>query len=147
MHKDLGASQSTNSKPVYAEATSTESQIPCADRSAGEATQMTPAVEGTDQEESNRSMCGSENGLSSRSGNGKARVSKVTRRQPTEAVHKPPSSTEIAEMSKRMQEMQENLRKMMQTSKRSDTVHITEEVKAPNLDTAPANFAGNLNSN
>ena len=31
MHKDLGASQSTSSKISYAEATSTESQTPCAD--------------------------------------------------------------------------------------------------------------------
>ena len=81
MHKVLGASQSTNSKISQAEATSTESQTPCADLGAtGEATQMTPVAEGTDQEESNRSMCGSENGLSNRSGNGKARVIKVTKR-------------------------------------------------------------------
>ena len=92
-------------------------------------------------------MCGSENGLSSRSGNGKARVSKVTRRQPTEAVYKPPTSTEIAEMSKRMQEMKDNLRRMVEQSKRSDTVQNTEEVKAPIPETAPVNFAGNLNLN
>ena len=103
MRKNLGASQSATT--ACAEATTTESQTPCADRAAGEATQMTPAAEGTDQEESNRSMCGSENGLSSRSGNGKARVSKETRRKPTEAALEPPSSTEIAEMSKRMQEI------------------------------------------
>ena len=124
MHKDLGASQSTTT--ACAEATTTESQTPCADLAAGEATQMTPAVEGTDQEESNRSMCGSENGLSNRSGNGKARVSKVTRRQPTEAVYKPPAPTEIAELSKRMQEMKDNLRRMVEQSKRSDTVQNIE---------------------
>ena len=107
---------------------------------------MTPAVEGTDQEMTNRSMCWSENGLSNRSGNGKARVSKVTRRQPTEAVYKALTSTEVAELSKRMQEMKDNLRRMVDESKRSDTVQKTEEVKAPILDTAPANFAGNLNS-
>ena len=80
MHKDLGSSQITSTKTAYAETTSTESQTPCADRSAGEGTQMTPAAEGIDQEESNRSMCGSENGLSNRSGNEKARVIKVTKR-------------------------------------------------------------------
>ena len=81
MHKVLGASQSNNNKTSQAEATSIESQTPCADLGAtGEATQMTPVAEGTDQEESNRSMCGSENGLSNRSGNGKARVIKVTKR-------------------------------------------------------------------
>ena len=78
MRKNPGASQ--NTRTACAEATTTKSQTPCADRSAGEATQMTPAVEGTDQEESNCSMCGSENGLSNRSGNGKARVIKVTKR-------------------------------------------------------------------
>ena len=31
MHKDLGASQSTSNKTVIAEATTTESQTPCAD--------------------------------------------------------------------------------------------------------------------
>ena len=31
MHKDLGASQSTSTKTAYAEATTTESQTPCAD--------------------------------------------------------------------------------------------------------------------
>ena len=91
MRKNPGSSLSTTT--ACAEATTTESQTPCADRSAGEATQMTPTVEGTDQDESNCSMCGSKNGLSNRSGNGKARVSKVTKRQPTEAVHKPPTSS------------------------------------------------------
>ena len=114
MHKDLGASLSTSNKTVYAEATTTESQTPCADHAAGEATQMTLAAGGTEQEESNRSMCGSENGLSNRSGNGKARVSKVTRRQPTEAVYKPPAPTEIAELFKRMQEMKDILRRMVE---------------------------------
>ena len=36
---------------------------------------------------------------------------------------------------------------MVEQSKRSDTVQNIEEVKAPILETAPANFAGNLNSN
>ena len=61
MRKNPGASQCNNT--ACPEVTTTELQTPSADGSAEEATQMTPTVEGTDQEESNRSMCGSENGL------------------------------------------------------------------------------------
>ena len=64
-------------------ATSTKLQAPCADLRAGAASQMAPAVVGKDQLEGDRSFCGSENGLSDKSGKGRARVSKVTRRHPT----------------------------------------------------------------
>ena len=38
MHMEVGASQSNNNKTSQAEATSIESQTPCADRATGEAT-------------------------------------------------------------------------------------------------------------
>ena len=70
---------------------------------AGAASQMAPAVVGKDQQDSDRSFCGSENGISSKSGNGKARVSKVTRRHPqvtssshVETTSSPGTSTELA---------------------------------------------------
>ena len=44
---------------------------------------MAPAEGGKDQQESDRSFGGSDNGLSSHSGKGKARVTKVTRRPQT----------------------------------------------------------------
>ena len=50
-------------------------------------------------------------------------------------------------MSKRMQEMKDNLRRMAEQSKRSDTVQNIEELKAHILETAPVNFSGNLNLN
>ena len=85
-----------------ADATTTKSQAPCADLMAGEASQMAPAVVGKDQQDSDRSFCGSENGISSKSGNSKARVSKVTRRHPqvtsshVETTSSPSTSTELA---------------------------------------------------
>ena len=63
---------------------------------------MAPAVVGKDQQDSDRSFSGSENGISSKSGNGKARVSKVTRRHPQvtsardETTSSPGTSTELA---------------------------------------------------
>ena len=70
---------------------------------AGAASQMAPAVVGKDQQDSDRSFCGSENGLSSKSGNSKARVSKVTRRHPqvtssshVETTSSPGTSTDLA---------------------------------------------------
>ena len=69
---------------------------------AGAASQMAPAVVGKDQQDSDRSFCGSENGFSSKSGNSKARVSKVTRRHPQvtsareETIPSPGTSTELA---------------------------------------------------
>ena len=69
---------------------------------AGAASQMAPAMVGKDQQDSDRSFCGSENGLSSKSGNSKARVSKVTRRHPQvtssrmETNSSPGTSTELA---------------------------------------------------
>ena len=62
-------------------------------------------------------------------------------------MYKPPAPTEIAELSKRMQEMKDNLRRMVEQSKHSDTVQNIEEVKEPILETAPVNFAGTLNLN
>ena len=47
MHLNSGENQQTAT--ACAEATTTESQTPFAFRSVGEATQMTPAAEGTDQ--------------------------------------------------------------------------------------------------
>jgi len=98
---------------------------------AGAAPQMAPAVVGKDQQDSDRSFCGSENGLSSKSGNSKARVSKVTRRHPQvtsardETTSSPGTSTELAN----------NLRSLMSkmrgelsiqphgTSEKSEEVH------------------------
>ena len=98
------------STSACAGATTTKSPTPSADRSAGEATQMTPAVEGTDHVDSDRSMCGSDNGRSSRSGKGKARVSKVTRRHPTEAVTSDKAPGESTELAKRLKAMLEEVR-------------------------------------
>ena len=100
MYLDKGTRNNTELRTTAsADATTTKSLTPCADRSAGAATQMTPAVERTDQPDSDRSFCGSDNGLSSKSGKTKARVSKVTRRHRTEAVtsgKEPGESTELA---------------------------------------------------
>ena len=63
---------------------------------------MTPAVERTDQPDSDRSFCGSDNGLSSKSGKTKARVSKITRRHPTEAVTSDKAPGESTELEKRL---------------------------------------------
>ena len=53
---------------------------------AGAALKMAPAEDGTNQSENDRSICGSESGISSRSNQGTARVSKVTQRRPTETT-------------------------------------------------------------
>ena len=66
---------------------------------------MTPVVEGIDQADSDRSMCGIDNGLSSKSGKTKARVSKVTRRHPKEAVTSDKEPTESTELAKRLKVM------------------------------------------
>ena len=68
-------------------------------RVAGESTQVDPAEGSFEQQDSNRSICGSEAGTSNKSNKGKARVTKVTRRHPTEAVASgkaPGESTELA---------------------------------------------------
>ena len=44
--------------------------------------QMVPAEVGFEQQDSDRSICGSDAGISSKSSKGKARVSKVTKRHP-----------------------------------------------------------------
>ena len=110
MHLDKGVRNSAKLRTTSsADAATTKSLTPCADRSAGAATQMTPAVEGTDQADSDRSMCGSDNGLSSKSGKTKARVSKVTRRHPKEAVTSDKEPTESTELAKRLKAMKEML--------------------------------------
>ena len=123
------------------------SPTPCADRSAGAATQMTPAVEGTDNVDSDRSMCGSDNGRSNKSGKGKARVSKVTRRHPTEAATSDKAPGESTELAKRLKAMLGEVRDIVQRDKSNSLVNNAEEVKQPTLDRAPASLAGSLNSN
>ena len=49
-------------------------------RVAGESTLIDPAEVGTEQQDSNRSICESESGTSVRSTSGKPRVSKVSKR-------------------------------------------------------------------
>ena len=71
---------------------------------------MTPAVERTDQPDSDRSFCGSDNGLSSKSGKSKARVSKVTRRHPKEATTSVKAPIESTELAKRLKAMLEEVR-------------------------------------
>ena len=71
---------------------------------------MSPAVERTDQPDSDRSFCGSDKGLSSKSGNSKAIVSKVTRRHPKEEITSVKAPTELTELAKRLQTMLEEVR-------------------------------------
>ena len=66
---------------------------------------MTPVVERTDQPDSDRSFCGSDHGHSSKSGKTKARVSKVNRRHPTEAVTSVKAPGESTELAKRLKGM------------------------------------------
>jgi hypothetical protein len=71
---------------------------------------MIPAGERTDQPDSNRSFCGSDNGISSKSGKSKARDSKVTRRHPKEAMTSGKAPTESNKLAKRLQTMLEEVR-------------------------------------
>ena len=91
---------------------------------------MAPAMVGKDQQDSDRSFCRSENGLSSKSGNGKARVSKVSRRHPqvtsshVETTSSPGTSTEVAN----------NLRSIM--SKMRNELHVQRTCNSGNSEEA-----------
>ena len=108
---------------------------------------MGPAEGGFEQQDSNRSICESDAGTSSKSGKGKARVAKVTRRHPREAVANEKAPGESTELAKRMKAMLEEVRSQVQRDKSNSLTKSTEEVKRPTLEKDTALFAENLNLN
>ena len=116
-------------------------------RVAGASTQVDPAEGSFEQQDSNRSICGSDAGTSSRSNKGKAKVAKVTRRHPTEAVANDKAPGESTELAKRLKAMLEEVRSQVQRDKSNSLMKSTEEVKRPTPEKDTASLAGNLNLN
>ena len=77
---------------------------------------MAPAEGGKDQQESDRSFGGSDNGLSSHSGKGKARVTTVTRRPQTTLMtsrheNEAADPREPTELARNLRSMMEKVQK------------------------------------
>ena len=108
---------------------------------------MDPTEGSFEQQDSNRSICGSDAGTSSKSNKGKARVTKVTRRHPKEAVANDKAPGESTELAKRLKAMLDEVRSQVQRDKSNSLTKSTEEVKRPIPETDTALFAENLNLN
>ena len=103
---------------------------------------MAPAVVGKYQLESDRSFCGSDNGLSDKSGKGRARVVKVTRRHPTEATSFHAKATSPNDSSTLVHNLREREDTMRCESTSHRIIKNTEEVSRPILEEDTAFFAG-----